>query len=1777
MQRNLLTNLPSHYKFEIDFEFFSIDNFAGNTMNIYFDSVIVAQYNFQLSTIGYEHVHYKSLIANNGGLRDGYFSFTDSKSQYGYSIDWIANKCNYPDNEYGYFIKVLSEHNSSTLNLTIQIANTTNAGWWGIKNINYFVWSKAFPTNCYPACTTCNNHNCAYCDQPYYMQDDVCVSVCLDNYFQDNTNTNYIRCFKCYTGCSNCYDDDPDSCFGCSSGYYLYGNNCLLSCPTGYLANSTTNNCDVCVFNCTTCIANMYYSYGSCLTSCLSNEYLNITNNSCLYCDISCLTCNGPYNNNCTSCPLEKYYSSGLCVASCENSQFVYNLNNTCMSCDSSCQSCVDFYNTNCSSCPEGKYFSYGSCVSQCDSSQYMNSSNSSCAACDISCLTCNGPSNNSCTSCPLNNYYSYGNCIAGCASNQYFNITNNSCNNCDLTCMTCNGPYSTNCTSCNPAIQYFSYGSCIESCLSWEYLNVSNNSCNSCDSICLTCVGPYSDNCTSCPQGLYYSKGSCVVNCSSSQYLNISNNECSECNTNCQTCIGPNANNCTSCSSTQYFSYGSCVNSCSTHQYLNISNNSCDSCDHCDSTCQTSIGPNLNDCTSCYASLYFSNITCVPNCNSSQYLNYSNNSCEFCESKCLSCSGPDNNSCLSCSLPDHLYSSHCISICPISSYLDTLTNICNNCYINCLTCQGPSSNECTSCQSNLYYTDGSCINNCSMTQYINYTNNSCNDCNTSCNSCDGPTSNDCLSCPSNTFYSNRNCLDNCLTYQYLNVSNNSCDNCDVSCQTCNGPYSSNCSSCDSYSYLSNGSCNNICSIHQYYDIYKKLCYNCHNSCFNCIGSNYTDCIGCYSGLLLNNGLCVRSICYSYEYWDVIDINCHNCSNSCLTCLGPYSNNCLSCFTGFLLISNQCLPPIQLYLSVIPINNPFSFILIFSNDSQLYSNVFFEKLNQSIIVNISNYNQDLFSYALHNITYAENYSINFTFFDNIIMGNSYLDILINNTFDDTIILMNSSFHILLNTYDLCEDNSHYYDNGTCFPKTIIDYNWKYTDTFNIISLLFTSKTNNSGIIHANNRVLSTSTLNPILVQAIIDNVFYLKNTILKPGDKMTYQFNVIGENVEIVFFFSNSLFVQETMVMRLNESKLYEVKDSQKITIISKELYITIINEYMYPDQANMMENTRQISQTGEIATSALIYLSYVTSPKSTFAIRGMLLINIFQLLKYLTIIYPINAKVIFTNSRNNRYFIKNDIIAMSDIHELLHGLPQLYLSYNVDLYILNNLLDEYILIFMILAISLIFLMFQCENSCFISKILIFLKLIFVWSFFIMMAFSKYITTVFYTLVSLKFSFFYDKYNTMISLTVLAYILCIPFHLMNIISIVNDLEDSHKEIIIYRKNLLYKVNVNKADGHSEKNERKTTLEINKKSNFFQLNEMIQSKIKKSILWENFGEYQTPQLKNAKIDESDNVDTYKQPESRTSELCIATSSNSPSNKKNPIIWKKEAFDIFFTNSSKDLVNESNDINNQKSSKSSSNKIYPSMSENKDPFDLLVTNQNSFNNQNISKLASNNIINKEPLDTVIQSQKTFIDHNSQNNVKLNIFNEKSSFVNTKKNICIMVFANIYNLIYTVKNKEAYLKKYLILRRDFRENLGLHRYYFVLDLLRYFSIPLVVVVMYGYPLIQMVLLEFINLLFLMFLIFQKPFKNKINQFFTILNEICINCSYLAAMVLAILDLNENQNINYRINLGWVIVFCYILLLFSLLINSCFRLYKSLLNLIRYFCKKNNKIQHI
>jgi hypothetical protein len=114
----------------------------------------------------------------------------------------------------------------------------------------------------------------------------------------------------------------------------------------------------------------------------------------------------------------------------------------------------------------------------------------------------------------------------------------------------------------------------------------------------------------------------------------------------------------------------------------------------------------------------------------------------------------------------------------------------------------------------------------------------------------------------------------------------------------------------------------------------------------------------------------------------------------------------------------------------------------------------------------------------------------------------------------------------------------------------------------------------------------------------------------------------------------------------------------------------------------------------------------------------------------------------------------------------------------------------------------------------------------------------------------------------------------------------------------------------------------------------------------------------------------------------------------------------------------------------------------------------------------------------------------------------------------------------------------------------------------------ISVVIIGLYGLDILQISILNLVNLILLGYLLFKRPFDTKSKIIISLINELCIFLSYGSAFILSLLG--PDKSVDTRMNLGWIIVFSYLFLLYFLILSTILTILKG----FRCQRKKKSKI---
>ena len=235
-----------------------------------------------------------------------------------------------------------------------------------------------------------------------------------------------------------------------------------------------------------------------------------------------------------------------------------------------------------------------------------------------------------------------------------------------------------------------------------------------------------------------------------------------------------------------------------------------------------------------------------------------------------------------------------------------------------------------------------------------------------------------------------------------------------------------------------------------------------------------------------------------------------------------------------------------------------------------------------------------------------------------------------------------------------------------------------------------------------------------------------------------------------------------------------------------------------------------------------------------------------------------------------------------------------------------------------------------------------------------------------------------------------------------------------------------------------------------------------------------------------------------------------------------------------------INKKNDIISLDSSK---NKVHPfvfnveEMDTSKSANDITFSNGHS----NASTYRIKDIPLNKP--TTIKDQKT-----TTKKIKTFFTNFGKCFKN-KISSCFII-------IFEVKSWIRYLKKYSTLFEDLQNRTFWQKYFKLFYYCKQILISILVPALYKFPLVQMNLITIIYFGFLMATIIKNPFDSRIIWIINIISEFICLSSICSVLTMAFLDYNENQDYQLKMNLGWVIIYANIALLYWVLVSGVIKI---------------------
>jgi len=188
---------------------------------------------------------------------------------------------------------------------------------------------------------------------------------------------------------------------------------------------------------------------------------------------------------------------------------------------------------------------------------------------------------------------------------------------------------------------------------------------------------------------------------------------------------------------------------------------------------------------------------------------------------------------------------------------------------------------------------------------------------------------------------------------------------------------------------------------------------------------------------------------------------------------------------------------------------------------------------------------------------------------------------------------------------------------------------------------------------------------------------------------------------------------------------------------------------------------------------------------------------------------------------------------------------------------------------------------------------------------------------------------------------------------------------------------------------------------------------------------------------------------------------------------------------------------------------------------------------------------------------EEDQTSLEISSTSNFKNSETNNIHEKFMDKIKRCFVAFSlkNIKKYLFEPKDPQVYLRRYEILHLEYKFDGPMHKYYAFLYYARQGLLSIIAVMLNQYPLIQIITLNVLNLSFVFYTIFARPFTHIYSMVVCSINELITETAMFSALIIGIFDHIGNDDVQQRMLLGWIIIFANLILLYWVMATGIFR----------------------
>ena len=176
--------------------------------------------------------------------------------------------------------------------------------------------------------------------------------------------------------------------------------------------------------------------------------------------------------------------------------------------------------------------------------------------------------------------------------------------------------------------------------------------------------------------------------------------------------------------------------------------------------------------------------------------------------------------------------------------------------------------------------------------------------------------------------------------------------------------------------------------------------------------------------------------------------------------------------------------------------------------------------------------------------------------------------------------------------------------------------------------------------------------------------------------------------------------------------------------------------------------------------------------------------------------------------------------------------------------------------------------------------------------------------------------------------------------------------------------------------------------------------------------------------------------------------------------------------------------------------------------------------------------------------------------------------------KVNFIRVGLSKIIKFLYNPKNKEVFLFRYEVLHLDYKSERTIHKYYAFIYYIRQSLLSIVVVYGCSNPLLVAIIINVINMSFLLFTVFSRPFTTYYSYIVSVVNEVITESALFSGLMIAIYDWQNDMEIEKRMTCGWIIIFANAVLLYWVIATG---IAKPIFYAVHEYCQKKKNLRQI